>query len=309
MDGLHNNSTNMKLPFRRNKSAAPSDSCKEEPKVESIISPTTIAQQWFKLIENYKDMPRVHNVLKGAKLVYNEGDERAILGIPVRNEAQKCWIENKIEKELQDGLQRLCNSPQIIMVVYVENDDTAGAKNQQVKSAGQTSIVIGEKYPGNIMLGQDFILPQVTYDGLNILISLTQLDEDLENSILNNQFNAFFVNLLGVPMVAFQFDCGINMDWSLNILKVSEQYRQAWLSDRNTGIVIILVEAETGIVRGARTCDLPLLNDVRDACQSQLGSSMDEMESFINNMKSRMDTTNIIIGAQKYCTIPKATSL
>lgn len=171
------------------------------------------------------------------------------------------------------------------------------------------SIVLGEKYPGNIVLGEDYILPNITLEGLNILISLTQLDEDIEDSILDNQFNAFFVNLLGAPMVAFQFDCGISLDWSLNVMKVNEQYRQAWLNNRDTGIVIILVEAETGIVKGVRTCNLPLLNDVRGACKSQLDSSKEEIDSFINNLKSRFDTTNIIMSAQKCCIVQEAISL
>lgn len=170
-------------------------------------------------------------------------------------------------------------------------------------------ITLGEQYPGDIVLGCDYILPTITMDGVNILISLTQLDEDIENSILDNQFNAYFAPVLGVPLVAFQFDCGINLDWSLNFLKVSEPYRNIWLNSKKTRSMIVLVEAETGIVRGVRYYDLPFMDDIRACCKMQLGSSKEEIDGFINTLKSRMDVSTIIIGAQQSCTIEEALSL
>lgn len=176
-------------------------------------------------------------------------------------------------------------------------------------STAPSMIYIGEKYPGNIVLGCDYILPLTTLKGVDILISLTQLDEDIENSILDNKFNAYFTPVLGVPFVAFQFDCGINLDWSLNVMKLSEQYRQLWLNNRNTQSMIILVEAETGIVRGVRYIDLPFMNDIRACCQTQLSSSREDVDGLINTLKSRMDVNTIIIGAQQACTIQEALSI
>lgn len=95
-----------------------------QPSAAALPSEDLIRQKWAEMVEGYKtDKPRLAIALAAAKLSFNDGDGWKELSFEVVNEAQKRWIEEKLLRELETGLNNLCGSTRLRLAVTVTPDE------------------------------------------------------------------------------------------------------------------------------------------------------------------------------------------
>ena len=78
-----------------------------------------IADAWARLVENYSNMPRLYNTLKGASITCQESDGIKTASFKVDNLAQKMWIEEKLIKDMEGKMRMLLSSSKVQMAVDV----------------------------------------------------------------------------------------------------------------------------------------------------------------------------------------------
>jgi len=83
----------------------------------------TIAAKWIELSAQFKAWPRLETAMANTKIQVKEADGVKVVGFQVLNESQKKWIEERMLREMEEGLRKLTGSRKVNIVITTEPEE------------------------------------------------------------------------------------------------------------------------------------------------------------------------------------------
>ena len=90
---------------------------------DSLPDDETIIESWKKIPSEYKDRPRLATTISSSKIEIEEKEGKKFVTFFVVNPAQKQWIEEKLQNELQLRLQKLAGSSKLRLLIDIQAED------------------------------------------------------------------------------------------------------------------------------------------------------------------------------------------
>ena len=86
----------------------------------------TVRAKWKELAGQYSSKPRLASMLSNGKIELREDSGVKVVEFIVMNEAQKQWVEEKMQRELETKLRELliCSKINIVVTVVPETENT-----------------------------------------------------------------------------------------------------------------------------------------------------------------------------------------
>ena len=172
-----------------------------------------------------------------------------------------------------------------------------------------TQIVLGEEFPLKqyVQLG-DFTSAFLTSSSFDVIISLTDLTEEEEYAIADEEFDVYFVDTEFGPLVVFQFGDDLRFDFSLNIHKMNQAAIPAWLRDPDETVRVYVLEGSDSVVKAVRFVPFKKMYDLKVSCMRQLNKTKTEVDTFIHKVYAQYSIQDLINNAQYHFSVPATES-
>lgn len=176
-----------------------------------------------------------------------------------------------------------------------------------MKDQGLTEIVLGEVFPlKQYVQPGDFTSAFLTASSFDVIISLTDLTEEEEYAIADEEFDVYIVDTDFGPFVVFQFGDGLRFDFSLNIHKMNQTSIPAWLQNPDETVRIYVLEGSDSVVKAVRFIPFKKMYDLKVSCMRQLERSKSEVDAFIHQVYAQYSIQDLIRNAQHHFIVPQA---
>ena len=174
-----------------------------------------------------------------------------------------------------------------------------------MKKQGLTEIVLGERFPlTKYIQPGDFTSAFLTASSFDVIISLTDLTEEEEYAIADEEFDVYIVDTEFGPFVVFQFRNDLRFDFSLNIHKMDQAGIPAWLQNPDETVRIYVLEGNDSVVKAVRFVPFKRMYDLKVSCMRQLGKSKSEVDAFIHQVYAQYSIPDLIKNARYHFTVP-----
>lgn len=166
-------------------------------------------------------------------------------------------------------------------------------------------IILGKKFPlKKYIRPGDFTSAMLTANGFDVIISLTDITEQEEYAIADEAFDVYIVDTEYGPFMVFKFGESLKFDFSVNILKLEQDYIQDWLQNPDETIHIYVLEGSNSVVKAVRYVPFSKMYELKFSCLRQLKKDKESIDAFIQNVYARYSIPDLIRNAQYHFTVP-----
>lgn len=166
-------------------------------------------------------------------------------------------------------------------------------------------IILGEKFPlKKYIRPGDFTSAILTASNFDVIISLTDITEQEEYAIAEEEFDIYIVDTDYGPFMVFKFGENLKFDFSLNILKMEQKSIPGWLQNPEETIHIYVLEGSNSVVKAVRFVPFTKMYDLKVSCMRQLSKDKASVDAFIQSVYARYSILDLIRKAQYHFTVP-----
>lgn len=159
-------------------------------------------------------------------------------------------------------------------------------------------FVIGKPFPWPeyAIKNVETIKPVLNTEGFDIVISFANISQQEMNAFCHSNATMSIKNIVGIPFVVLDFDGIMKVDFTLNIMKMNDDYRVLWLNMKEPAynIRVFLLEATTTNLMAIRTCPFDDMNYIRQICAPQLSLSRDQIDELIELHQNIYDANALV---------------
>lgn len=166
-------------------------------------------------------------------------------------------------------------------------------------------IVLGKKFPlKKYIRPGDFTSAILTASSFDVIISLTDVTEQEEHAIADEEFDIYIVDTDYGPFMVFKFGENLKFDFSLNIHKMEQKSIPGWLQNPDETIHIYVLEGSNSVVKAIRYVPFVEMYNLKVSCMRQLSKGKASVDAFIQNVYARYSIPDLIRNAQYHFTVP-----
>lgn len=159
-------------------------------------------------------------------------------------------------------------------------------------------FVIGKPFPWPeyAIKNVETIKPVLNTEGFDIVISFANISQQEMNAFCHNNATMSVKNIVGIPFVVLDFDGIMKVDFTLNIMKMNDDYRELWLNMKEPtyNIRVFLLEATTTNLMAIRTCPFDDMNYIRQICAPQLSLTKEQIDELIELHQNIYDANALV---------------
>ena len=163
--------------------------------------------------------------------------------------------------------------------------------------------VIGAPFPWSeyAVKNVETIRPALNTESFDIVISLADISKQEMDAFCHKKATLSIKDIAGIPFMVLDFDGILKVDFTLNIMKMNEEYRELWLNMKEPSydIKVFLIEATTTNLMAMRTCPFDDMNYIREICSPQVNLKKEQIDSLIAMHQRIYDVNALIQMAEK----------
>ncbi len=169
-------------------------------------------------------------------------------------------------------------------------------------------FVIGKPFPWReyAIKNVETIKPILNTEGFDIVISFANISQQEMNAFCHSNATMSVKNIVGIPFIVLDFDGIMKVDFTLNIMKMNDDYRELWLNmnEPSYNIRVFLLEATNTNLMAIRTCPFDDMNYIRQICAPQLSLTKEQIDGLIELHQNIYDAQALIQKADRKYEFP-----
>lgn len=174
---------------------------------------------------------------------------------------------------------------------------------QNLFKSKTNQFVLGKPFPWKeyAVKNTESIRPVLKTEGFDIVICLSNISNIELEAFSRNKAILSVKNILGIPYMVLDFNGAFNIEFSLNILKLKEEYREPWIEMQEPAcdIMVFLVEATNTCLAAIRTCPFNDMNYIREICADQLSANSKDIDNIFMMVQQMYGANDVILNADK----------
>ena len=185
-------------------------------------------------------------------------------------------------------------------------DFFSNKKRREGLSADPQVVSLGEPFPWKQYIQPgDFTSAFLTAKSFDVIISLTDLTEEEEYAIADEEFDVYIVDTDYGPFMVFKFGEKLKFDFTLNIHKMDKASIPGWLQNEDETVTIYVLEGGNSVVKAIRFVPFKRMYDLKVSCMRQLDKSKEDVDAFIHKVYTQYSIQDLIRNAKYHFIVPE----
>ena len=168
-------------------------------------------------------------------------------------------------------------------------------------------IQLGKPFPDKrYITSQDCVVPRITPDAFDIMITLNGLTDSEYKAISEEPFRIGIFVVANIPHIIVRFIDGNTFDFALNMFLVHSIPLSEWFKNENNTVAIYILEPGTGNVKCIRYFDMTLMSELKRMLTFQFDITKEDVAALIQYGERMYSTQTMFEEAQYTETITAA---